>query len=645
MHASLVLLYLHEDVCPLQAWVPTPASTPALVGKAVAIIVPSLALAVHALWVRPFAAAHAWKSGVRAALLVLAAACAAAVAWAGALDLRITSGPRAVSSLTAGSYIIALLFCVVIAVLVGGVALSLLRGIWAEEAALRLRIQALPLRAPARRRPQSVLHSPAESAFVAPAARNVLSDYTIGDEIKIDVQAHTANGVPDASRLMHPVRRPRGVKGTSRRKRKQQSSRDYGVAAVASLLSDASDAGLAGACDAAMASLSSLSTEEAQAASAALLPGLSARLAASLRQDDVLAASAVASLCGAMATLSDHADATMLSRLLEDGVPDLLVTLLRQCVERHGRGRAASSVEPALTQALWLLGNVTADEGAATAFIRAGGAELLVGLLAHSCAGADASLHVCVALASVSAHSDAAAALLDAGVLAALAPFLLPQGRVGPIHASSSHAACGTNSGTSASSSVAEAEAACRALANVVRPCAASEGRPGAAARVCQGLAAAGGVIAGLTEALWTATAPHSSESHPVEPDSFAAIAVDALLGIVRCASLVVSSHPSAECSAAGDDNLSACTSRFAATAHFEAGSLDAALAVASQAAAACIGEAVDVLMDSEACGGRPIRGAAVPPSSSLLDLSAELRCLSLAAHVRKLRAQAHSEC
>jgi len=79
----------------LQAFLPTPSSAAALIGKCAAVCTATLALAAHTLLVRPFAPAHAWKGPVYAALLVLAAACAAVNAWAGALDLGLLGGPGA----------------------------------------------------------------------------------------------------------------------------------------------------------------------------------------------------------------------------------------------------------------------------------------------------------------------------------------------------------------------------------------------------------------------------------------------------------------------------------------------------------------------------------------------------------------------
>ena len=594
MHASLVLLYLHEDVCPLQAWVPTPASTPALVGKAVAIIVPSLALAVHALWVRPFAAAHAWKSGVRAALLVLAAACAAAVAWAGALDLRLLSGPRAVASLTAGSYVIAVLFCIVIAVLVGGVAHSMLQGVRAEAAAMRMRLLALPVRAPPKRRPQRGADAPLEPAVGA---------YSEVAQGLSRAGCAPPRALPDAASdsafAAHPARRP-GSGATRRRRRGQPPQsvlRDSGLTAVASLLSDASasNADVVVACDAAIASLGRVPVGEVQAASAALLPGLSTRLATALRMGDSADSSEAVSLCGAMAALSDHADAATLSRLVEAGVPGQLAGLRLSLRVRGSRDQAAAP-SPALTHALWLLGNVAADQDAAAAFTEAGGALLLVELLSFP-PGADASLHVCVALASVSAHADAAAALLDAGVLSVLAPFLLQPGREEPGFRSSASLSREEAGGVSAAPdtlSVADAEAACRALANVLRPCVSSEGRTGTAAKACCELAAAEGVIAGLTAALrlqQAATDTSTDASLPVEPDGLSAAAVEALLCLIRCAAVVLASPPASP--------PSECTRGFPAVA-----------ALVRQAAEAGTAEALQALLDSSSESVGPALGA-----------------------------------
>lgn len=63
---------------------------------------------------------------VRAALLVLVAACAGVVAWAGALDLGLAKGPRAEQALLAGAYTLLTLFCVALAILVGSVAWAML---------------------------------------------------------------------------------------------------------------------------------------------------------------------------------------------------------------------------------------------------------------------------------------------------------------------------------------------------------------------------------------------------------------------------------------------------------------------------------------------------------------------------------------
>lgn len=58
---------------------------------------------------------------VRAALLVLVAACTSIVAWAGALDLGLAKGARAELALRSGAYALLAVFCTALAVLVGSV--------------------------------------------------------------------------------------------------------------------------------------------------------------------------------------------------------------------------------------------------------------------------------------------------------------------------------------------------------------------------------------------------------------------------------------------------------------------------------------------------------------------------------------------
>jgi len=101
---------------------------------------PTLAMAVYTLVVRPFAPAHAWKGPVYAALLVLAAACAAVNAWAGALDLGVVGGPDARAALTAGAYTVIVLTACVLVALVGGIGKAMLQGVRDEEAATGIRL-------------------------------------------------------------------------------------------------------------------------------------------------------------------------------------------------------------------------------------------------------------------------------------------------------------------------------------------------------------------------------------------------------------------------------------------------------------------------------------------------------------------------
>ena len=169
---------------------------------------------------------------------------------------------------------------------------------------------------------------------------------------------------------------------------------------------------------------------------------------------------------------------------------------------------------PTLPHVLWLLGNMAADERAAIAFTRDGGARLLMELLAcgvqtsvphaHARHLADMLLHLCVALASASAHTEAAAALLDSGVLSQLTLVIHPlQDASDRADAPATALSTGrfTSSSLEGARSLADAEAAYRAMANIIRPCAS---HASAAAIVCSELAASDGVlIAGCAEALW----------------------------------------------------------------------------------------------------------------------------------------------
>lgn len=282
------------------------------------------------------------------------------------------------------------------------------------------------------------------------------------------------------------------------------------------------------ACESLIASLSSLTADEKVRASAALLPGLAARL------DDLLrgeadgrssTSTAVTSVCHALAALSDHADAPALSRLGRNGVASQLGALLRDCVESPAQRAWA---EATLAYALWFLGNVAADQDAAAAFAATGGVRLLVSLLAptSSVTTPDVALHVCVALASVSAHKDGAAALLDSGALGHLSRVI------------SALDLRGTSTATVPQGSLADAEAACRAVANVLQHFSATEGCnfPGSALEACRELAASE-MVAGCTTVLrWHAAAVGPlHESHmPMGP--LASHAAEALLFAVRCA-------------------------------------------------------------------------------------------------------------
>ena len=630
-HCSCALHRCPVCVC-VQAILPTPSSKTALVGKAAAIIVSTLTLAVHAICVRPYASVHAWKARVRAALLVLAAACAAVVAWARALDLRLLSGQRAAASLTVGSYCTAVLFCFVLAVLVGGVALTMLRGLRVEKAtgtgSPRMRsMLASPVHVRARHTTGNTM---TEAMDVAQNAPHIV----IGGDTSL------AEPIVDITFAVQPVRRPQHVSSRRRKKLKRPALLDDDLSAAAVMLADptATSADVAGACEGVMAALSRQPSAEAHAASATILPGLSVHLEAIVGKEDVsTSSSALVSVCDAMAALSDHADAALLSQLVDSGVPDLLVKLLRQSAPCGWTTSVPPS--PTLPRALWLLGNMAADERAAIAFTRGGGARLLMELLAccvqtsapRARQWADMLLHICVALASISAHTEAALSLLDSGVLHQLALVVHPlQNAFSRAEAPVSALSTGrlNSSSLEGGRSLADAEAAYRAIANIIRPCVP---HASAAALVCRELAASdGALIAGCTENLWRSA--KSEAAHALlEPDSVAALAAEVILCVVRCASLMRSSYAGPTPSDSG-------------TGAADAGAVGTARApdtivkaLVAQATASATLDAAQALLDAfgNVCSPRsaPRRNSIQPPDAAdfmltLRALSEELRCL-----------------
>lgn len=73
---------------------------------------------------------------VRAAILLLVAACACLNSWAGALTLGVVAGPGALAALSAGAFALLALFCLVIGLLVFSIARAMLHGVRAEQAVL-----------------------------------------------------------------------------------------------------------------------------------------------------------------------------------------------------------------------------------------------------------------------------------------------------------------------------------------------------------------------------------------------------------------------------------------------------------------------------------------------------------------------------
>lgn len=128
-------------------------------------VVPTLLLAAHTVFARPFAPEFSWKGPVRAALLLLAAACAAVQGWARAIDVGLSSGGAAAVGLTAAAYAIIVIFCLTVGVLVVSVGLAMPRGARAEQAAIVEALEAaardisarrhVPLVAASTQKPQS----------------------------------------------------------------------------------------------------------------------------------------------------------------------------------------------------------------------------------------------------------------------------------------------------------------------------------------------------------------------------------------------------------------------------------------------------------------------------------------------------------
>ena len=189
----------------------------------------------------------------------------------------------------------------------------------------------------------------------------------------------------------------------------------------------------------------------------------------------------------------------------------------------------------------------------------------------------------------------------------------------------------GTNSSSlEGGRSVADAEAAYRAIANIVRPCVS---HASAAAVVCSELAASDGtLIAGCTEALWR-SAKSSAAHAPVEPDSLAALAAEVILCVVRCTSLVMRSSYAGPTPSDSDAGA-------AAGAVSKARAPDAMMkALVAQATASATLDAAQALLDAlgnVVCSPRsvPRRSCEHSPDAAaellltLRALSEELRCL-----------------
>lgn len=136
-HVDLAFTFL---LSALQALAPRPTSPPGIGGKAAVIAIVALALAAHAVVLRPFVPAQSWKGPVRAALLATTAACAAIDAWGTAADFGFVAPSAA--GLTAAAVLVVMLFAGTLCLLVAGISGATLRGVREEQAAIEARVAA-----------------------------------------------------------------------------------------------------------------------------------------------------------------------------------------------------------------------------------------------------------------------------------------------------------------------------------------------------------------------------------------------------------------------------------------------------------------------------------------------------------------------
>lgn len=134
-HADLLFTVV---LAALQALLLHPRSIGAICAKTAVTGTAALALAVHALYVRPFIPAHAWRVPVRAALLLLTLACSVVNAAVSATEAGLSSPNReAVFSI---SIVLIVFFCIVMCILVRGVAQAMLHGVREEQKAIEARL-------------------------------------------------------------------------------------------------------------------------------------------------------------------------------------------------------------------------------------------------------------------------------------------------------------------------------------------------------------------------------------------------------------------------------------------------------------------------------------------------------------------------
>lgn len=126
-YTKFIDIYLTLVIAALQSTIIRPATISQVIIKAAFICTVTLGAAVHLLVMKPYRVDRAWQGYVRAALLVVAAGCAAMNAVASATDIgAVSRGSRGSTIVTAASAVLVVLACAAILLLVWGVGRSMI---------------------------------------------------------------------------------------------------------------------------------------------------------------------------------------------------------------------------------------------------------------------------------------------------------------------------------------------------------------------------------------------------------------------------------------------------------------------------------------------------------------------------------------